>query len=280
MSLEPGLFVVGTPIGNLGDITRRAVEVLTQADALLAEDTRRARALLSHLGIGGKEILRIDANASERDLERAVERLRDGASVALITDAGMPSVSDPGSALVRLCREHGLGVTVVPGASAVTAALALSGWGETGFWFTGFLPRKGEKRAEVLERVAACEPPVVLFEAPQRMAQTLADLAALMPERALLVARELTKKFEETSARTCAEWAEDSRQWRGEVTLVLGPSPAPVAPEYDPADLDALIARRLDLGQTARSISEALAACWKLPRRTIYQRVLHLKSER
>ncbi len=277
MSLSPGLFVVGTPIGNLGDVTRRAVEILSQADLVVAEDTRRTRALLSHLGISAKEILRLDAHARPREVDRIVERLSVGASVAFATDAGMPSVSDPGGALVQACRSSGIAVTVVPGPSAATAALAISGWGDSGFWFTGFLPRKGDKRTSILERISANEEPVVIFEAPQRMAQTLTEFAEWMPERELLVARELTKKFEETRIMSCAEWGRAERDWRGEVTLVLGPW-VPAAPAFDHADLDLLIQRRLDLGQTARSISEALSSLLTLPRRTIYQRVLELKA--
>lgn len=275
MTIAPGLYVIGTPIGNLGDITRRSVDVLRAAELLFAEDTRRARALLSHLGIAGKTLRRLDANAGDAELEDAVRRLQAGLIGALITDAGMPSVSDPGASLVRRCRAAEVSVSVVPGPSAVTAAVAGSGLVDGGFWFVGFLPRKGEKRAELLRQIAAFEDAVVLFEAPQRMQQTLDDLCVAMPGRTLCVGRELTKQFEEFESATLESFARAPRTWRGELTLVLAPGGGDHdAAVVDEADLDALITARLSRGESARTIADALSGLLRVSRRLVYQRVL------
>jgi 16S rRNA (cytidine1402-2'-O)-methyltransferase len=170
-------------------------------------------------------------------------------------------------------------VVVIPGPSAVTTALAASGFGGTGFWFAGFLPRKGEKRALTLNSIAEFEDSVVLFEAPPRMAETLADLAELMPARPVCVARELTKQFEEVRIQSAEQWAKEEREWRGELTLVLGPVEAAEASAAPDADLDLLIAPRLVRGLSPKSVAEELAPLLRLSRRTIYQRVLHLIAQ-
>ncbi len=276
MSVSPGLYVLGTPIGNLGDISRRCVETLAAAQTVIAEDTRRTRQLLSHLGLVGKQLVRVDANASVNDVERIAQSLVDGGVAALVTDAGMPSVSDPGAAVVTRCRQLEIPVCVVPGPSAVTTAVAAAGFAEGGFWFAGFLPRKGEKRRERLRQIADFEDAVVLFEAANRMTGTLGDFLEFMPQRELCVARELTKQYEEVEVRTVTRWASETRQWLGEVTLVLGPvvavAPQPCAQE----DVDALIQRRLERGETARAVADALAPLLKISRRAIYQRALEL----
>lgn len=281
MTIAPGLYLLGTPIGNLGDVTLRLVEVLRVADLVFAEDTRRARALLSHLGIAGKELRRMDANAGDAALDDAVRRLGSGCIGALVTDAGMPSISDPGAALVRRCRAAGLPVTVVPGPSAVTAAIAGSGLVDGGFWFVGFLPRKGEKRAERLRQIASFQDAAVLFEAPQRMQQTLEDLHGAMPERTLCVGRELTKQFEEFETATTSQWLASPRSWRGELTLVLAPeAEGRSSVEVEDADLDALIVARLARGESSRTIAQALSDLLRVPRRQVYQRVLlHSSSQ-
>jgi 16S rRNA (cytidine1402-2'-O)-methyltransferase len=279
-SAAPTLFVVGTPIGHLSDLTSRTVEALSSANFVVAEDTRRARQLLSHLGITGKSLVCIDAHATERDLEHVASRIVKGELCAMVTDAGMPSVSDPGAALVTTCRARGANVVVIPGPSAVTTALAASGFGGTGFWFAGFLPRKGEKRAVTLTSIAEFEDAVVFFEAPTRLHETLTDLAELMPERELCVARELTKQFEEVQLKKVREWASTEQQWRGELTLVLGPQAMAAASETPEADLDLLIAPRLARGLSPKSVSEELAPLLRLSRRAIYQRALHLIAQR
>lgn len=272
------LFVVGTPIGNLGDLTRRAIDTLGAADRVLAEDTRRTRGLLSHLGISGKPLERLDANAGERDLARALGWLAAGETLALVSDAGMPSVSDPGTALVRAARAAGAKVVVVPGPSAVTTAVALSGLVDGGFRFVGFLPRAGGARAEAIATVAATPEPVVLFESPGRATATLRDLAARMPERRAVVARELTKLHEEASSGTLAELAALEREWLGEITMVLGPHDASAevaAP--DDAELELRIDAALAEGVHPKVIAERIARLAGTGRREAYERVLARK---
>jgi 16S rRNA (cytidine1402-2'-O)-methyltransferase len=277
--LPPGLYVVGTPIGHLGDITRRAALTLAQCTFVVAEDTRRTRQLLSHLGIGGKAVLCIDAHAGERELGKVLARLKAGESCAMVTDAGMPSVSDPGSALVSGCRAAGLSVTVIPGPSAVTAALAASGLGDSGFWFVGFLPRKGDKRTQALQAIAEFPQAVVLFESAQRLQETLTDFAEIMPERQVCVARELTKQFEEVQLGSVQSFVDAPQAWRGEVTLVLGPQETRIDAEAQFDDLDLLIRTRAAQGQSPKAIAEALAPWLNLPRRVIYQRAVELSGQ-
>jgi 16S rRNA (cytidine1402-2'-O)-methyltransferase len=271
------LYVVATPIGNLGDITRRAAETLGLVDRVLAEDTRRTRALLTHLGIG-KPVTKLDANASEAAVRSVVERVRDGERVAFVTDAGTPSVSDPGTRLVRIAAEVGIPMTVIPGPSAVTAAVALSGLVEGPFLFMGFLPRHGEKRRQAVDRVKTAEEAVVLFEAPTRLSDTLAELATRMPARRACVLRELTKLHEEIAHGSLVELAERSITPKGEVTIVVAgadPDAADDAPEIDP-----MIAERLDAGDTPRTVADDVAALSGRPRREVYARVLELRRLR
>lgn len=270
------LFVVATPIGNLGDITLRAIDTLRGAARVVAEDTRRTRALLSHLGISGKPIDRLDAHASEADIDRALARLVDhGEDIALVSDAGTPVVSDPGTALIRKAAGAGVRVVPIPGASAVMAAVSASGLVTGGFVFLGFLPRAGEERREAVARVRASEEAVVLFEAPFRMTALLEDLAEAMPAREAAVGRELTKVHEEFLRGTLKELAEEakSREWLGELTVVLGPMEGG-APEPEAVDLDARIDEELAKGRRPKEIAEAMAMATGRPRREIYARVL------
>lgn len=272
----PGrLYVIATPIGNLGDITLRAVETLRGADRILAEDTRRARALLSHLGIAGKPVDRFDAHASEADAARAAARLSAGESIAFMTDAGTPVVSDPGTALVRAAAAAGARVVAIPGPSAVMAAVSASGLVTGGFRFLGFLPRGGRERREALAMVTATPEAVVLFESPRRLRETLAELAERMRGRRAVIARELTKVHEEILRGTVEELAAIDREWLGEITLVLGPTEAsPVGARPSDEELDARIDRELAQGRRAKHIAEELSVELGLPRREIYARAV------
>ncbi|HKO93321.1 MAG TPA: 16S rRNA (cytidine(1402)-2'-O)-methyltransferase, partial [Polyangiaceae bacterium] len=220
------LFVVSTPIGNLGDITRRAVEVLNLVPCVVAEDTRRTRALLSALAIASKDVRALNAHSSAEAVAQIVARLERGEDVALVTDAGTPAVSDPGRALVQGAAAHGIPIRVVPGPSAVTAAVALSGLVEGPFCFFGFLPRRGAARQRYLERIAESPEPVVIFEAPPRLTETLRELAAALPERRAFIGRELTKLYEEGLRGTLAELAARTDEWRGEIVLVIAAAEA------------------------------------------------------
>jgi 16S rRNA (cytidine1402-2'-O)-methyltransferase len=274
------LFVVATPIGNLGDMTFRAVEVLRSCDRVLAEDTRRTRQLLSHLGIRGKTIERLDTHASPRDIQRAVDRILAGEQIAFVTDAGTPGVSDPGAMLAEAAITAGARVVPIPGASAVLAALVASGLrSDRGFRFVGFLPRDGSVRRDVVALVSATPEAVVVFEAPRRVRATLQDFADVTPDRPACVARELTKVHEETVRGTCASLAARDRDWAGEVVIVLGPHvPEDRQARVDDMALDARIDEALARGDHARSIAETLAAWSGRAKRDVYARVLVRKN--
>lgn len=279
----PGvLHVVATPIGNLGDLSARAVETLRVCHRVAAEDTRRTRQLLSHLGITGKPLDAVHAHSGEGPVARLVERLLAGESVALVTDAGTPAVSDPGGALVQAAIAAGVRVVPVPGASAVLAALVGSGLsGDGPFRFVGFLPRDGVPRRVALGEVCATAEPVVLFEAPGRLAATLKELADATPHRPGAVARELTKVHEEFIRGTLSELAARTEPWLGEIALVLGAH----APEARTAavtdeDLDQRIDAELAAGGHAKTVAERLAAWSGRPKRDVYERVVSRKPRR
>lgn len=222
------LYVVSTPIGNLDDITDRARTVLAGVDWIAAEDTRHSGQLMQQLGVTTRLISCHDHNESQRAPE-LVARLADGESGALISDAGTPLVSDPGYRLVRACQEAGVTVVPVPGASALLAALAVSGQPSDRFLFEGFPPSKGAARERMLERLAGAELTTIIYEAPHRVLSLLEALAPkVAPERELTLCRELTKRFETVRRGTVAEildWVRgDSDQRRGELVLVLGPA--------------------------------------------------------
>ena len=216
------LYVVGTPIGNLNDITLRALETLKSADVIAAEDTRHSGNLLRHFEIRKPLVSYHEHNEAMRTAE-LVERLAAGESVALITDAGMPGVSDPGARLIRACIERGLEYTIIPGVSAVLTALVGSGFSLEQFCFLGFLPVKSGGRERDLRAAAEREATSVFFESPYRINKTLAVCAEVMPERRLCVARELTKKFEEFRRGTAAELLAHytAHPAKGEITLVI-----------------------------------------------------------
>jgi 16S rRNA (cytidine1402-2'-O)-methyltransferase len=274
------LFVVGTPIGNLGDLGDRARATLLDAPVVAAEDTRRARALLSHLGATGKEIVRLDAHASDADIDRLADRIANGTNVALVTDAGTPGVSDPGSALVRAVQSRAARVVPVAGPSAVSAAISVAGFATTAFRFAGFLPRGRLERTEALARVAADPDVVVFFEAPQRMAETLADLARVIPDREALIARELTKLHEELLRGVVRDLAAEhrGRDWIGEITVVVGPRVASERPAMDDGAVDARIDALLAEGRRAKEVAEIVSLELGMPKRDAYERVNRRKQ--
>ncbi len=273
------LYVVATPIGNLGDVTARAVETLKAVDRIAAEDTRHTRKLLSHLGIAGKPLDALHGHSNERDVARLVERLLAGESIAVVSDAGTPVVSDPGDALVRAAIAAGVRVVPIPGASAVLAALVASGLAGGGaFRFMGFLPREGAARREAIATACATPETTILYESPERTAATLRELADATPDRPACVARELTKVHEELVRGTLRELAAREDAWRGEIVIVLGPH-APSAREatVDDAALDARIDAELGAGGHAKTIAERLAAWSGRPKRDVYERVVARK---
>lgn len=229
-SLPAGLYVVATPIGNLRDITARALEVLANADVVAAEDTRVSRALLTHFGIAAR-LVSVREHNERAAAAGVIDWLAQGQSVALVSDAGTPGVSDPGAHLVERVRAAGFPVVPVPGPSALTAALSASGIGAEGVVFAGFLPVKGADRRRRLTSLAAGPWAIALFESPHRVGATLADLHAALGDRDVVIARELTKRFESivrVPLREAAAWlADDADRSRGEFVLVVeGREPA------------------------------------------------------
>jgi 16S rRNA (cytidine1402-2'-O)-methyltransferase len=272
------LYVVATPIGNLSDVSPRAAATLGKVAVVAAEDTRRTRALLSHLDIHGKRLVKLDAHAGERAIGRVIDALAAGTDVALVTDAGTPGVSDPGAALVRSAAEAGMAVVAIAGPSAVTAAAAVSGLVEGGFWFIGFLPRKGEKRRRLLARIAETPEPVILFEAPTRLGATLQDLARAEPERAAAICRELTKVHEQIVRGTLADLAGGGHETRGEITLVLGPGAAET-PRATPEDVEQMVRQRLEAGASPRDVATEVSEMTGQSRRDVYARALRMQRE-
>ncbi|HKY40052.1 MAG TPA: 16S rRNA (cytidine(1402)-2'-O)-methyltransferase [Polyangiaceae bacterium] len=272
------LHLVATPIGNLADITERAVSVLRGVSHIAAEDTRRTRGLLAHLGITGKQLHALDANASPQAVERVVGLLREGQDVAYVTDAGTPGVSDPGRALVQAAQGAGTRITALPGPSALTAAVALSGLVGGPFVFLGFLPRQGSGRKALLSRIGQETLPVVLFEAPHRMQQSLVDLAALGPERQVVVCRELTKLHEEVIRGSLRELADRQREWLGEAVIVLGETaPQPALGSSD-QELREQARMLVTSGASVRAVADHLAAISGRARREVYALVLEVKD--
>jgi 16S rRNA (cytidine1402-2'-O)-methyltransferase len=266
--------LVGAPLGNIGDASARLREVLASADVVAAEDTRRLARLTRDLGVtvSGRIVSYFEGN-EERRTPDLVDALRDGAVVAVVTDGGMPSVSDPGYRLVRAALDAGFPVTAAPGPSAVTTALALSGLPSDRFVFEGFLPRSGSGRRSRLRELAAEPRTLVFFEAPHRVGDALADLvAAFGAERPAAVCRELTKTYEEIRRGTLAEladWAAAGSP-RGEITLVVaGATPGP-ADRPDDDELRAAVARREAGGESRRDAITAVAAEHGLRKREVY----------
>ena len=256
--LAAGLYVVGTPIGNLGDITRRAVTVLSQADVIAAEDTRVARRLLSALGLAAPRLVRYDDHAGEDERQRLIAAIRSGRSVALVSDAGMPLVADPGFRLVRAAHDAGLKVTVIPGPSAALAALALSGLPSDRFLFAGFLPAKEGARRQTLAELAAVPATLIFFESPHRLAASLSAMAETLGGREAVVAREITKLFEELRRGSLAELAAafgDAEAPKGEIVIVIGP---PTQETIAAADVD--VERQLAAALATMSLRDAVAA--------------------
>lgn len=269
------LYVVATPIGNLDDLTLRAQKTLAACDVVLAEDTRRTRHLLAHLGLD-RPVRRFDAHVEAEHVARVVDELGGGTTFALVSDAGTPLISDPGAGLVSAAAAAGVTVVAVPGASAVLCALAASGLASHGFRFFGFLPRGGGERGEALARVAETEETVVLYEAGNRTVDTLRDLAARHPDRLACVGRELTKLHEELLRGPLADLAAElgaREAVLGEVTIVLGPRPRAAETASD-AEVDARIDAELAAGRRAKEAADVVAAWSGRPRRDVYARVV------
>ena len=275
----PGtLYVVATPLGNLGDLSARAVEVLSKVPVVAAEDTRRTRGLLTHLE-ARPTLLSFHAHSAEHRLENILDILRSGRDVALVSDAGTPSVSDPGTDLVAEARAAGVNVVPIPGPSAVATLLSAAGVPADRYLFLGFIPRKGKERSRLLMRAAAEEWSVVFFEAPPRLVSLLEDLIPLAgPGRTAVVGRELTKMYEEIRSGTLGELADyySAVPARGELTIVLQgtgePAPEPDRTEDAVEQATSLLAE----GLTRREVVQRLTQSLGLPRNEAYKLVMEL----
>jgi 16S rRNA (cytidine1402-2'-O)-methyltransferase len=272
------LVLVATPIGNLGDLSPRAVDALREADVIACEDTRKTGRLLAHAGITDKRLLAVHDH-NEASQARSILTLLDrGRNVAVVTDAGTPGISDPGGRLAAAVAAAGGEVTVVPGPSALVAALVVSGLSTARFIFEGFLPRKGGERSERLAALAGEQRTIILYEAPHRLAATLADLVDRCgPPRQVAVIRELTKLHEEVWRGTLAGALERARAAspRGEHVLVLAGAPVPVP---DEAEVEAALSARIGSGQTAKEAVAEVAGELKVPKRRVYDAALRLRS--
>ena len=278
-SLAAGLYIVATPIGNARDITLRALDVLSAANVIAAEDTRVTRRLLDIHGIKAPEIVRYDEHVAERARPILLARVAAGEAVALATDAGTPLVSDPGYRLAAAAIAEGLKVIPIPGASAPLAALALAGLPSDRFLFAGFAPNRSGQRRKWLAEIAETRATLILFENAKRLASSLNDMAVVLGDRQACVTRELTKLFEEARRGTLSELAAhyaESGPPKGEVTLVIGP-PEPV--ELDETALDDLLAdllNTLSVKDAATQAAERTGA----PRKLAYQRALAIKQDK
>lgn len=277
--LEPGLYLVATPIGNLSDITLRALETLAAADIVAAEDTRVTRVLLERYGIGRRSFAYHEHNAAEAG-PKLIEAIHGGRSVTLVSDAGTPLVSDPGYRLVQDAIAAGLRVVPVPGPSSVIAALSAAGLPNDAFFFAGFLPQKQKGRQERLAELGRIPGTLIFFESPHRLADSLADAAQVLGEgRRAAVCRELTKTFEEFRRGTLGELAayyDDNPNVRGEIVLAIAPPEPEAAPEGE--DLDRLLAELASAMPAAKAAAEASKQTG-LPRKQLYQRLLDLKDK-
>jgi 16S rRNA (cytidine1402-2'-O)-methyltransferase len=274
----PGLYVIATPIGNARDITLRALDVLKTCDAIMAEDTRVTSKLLAIYGIS-KPLFPYNDHNGVQARPRLLARLRAGERVALVSDAGTPLVSDPGYKLVREAIAEGLAVHAIPGASAALTALVVAGLPTDRFMFTGFLPSKSGERRSALAELKSVPATLVFFESAQRLAESLADMEAVLGPRPAVVTRELTKLHEERRhgdlASLAAAYSEEPAP-KGEVTIVVGAAP-PGEPDFAKADV--LLKAALEF-MPVRAAADLAANALDLPRRALYARALALKTAR
>jgi 16S rRNA (cytidine1402-2'-O)-methyltransferase len=274
------LWVVATPIGNLEDITLRAIRILREADRVLAEDTRHARTLLDHYQIR-TPMRPFHAHSTAEVTTAIVDELASGARLAILSDAGTPVISDPGRHLVEVARSAGIAVHVVPGASAVTAAISIAGLRCERFTFYGFLPRSGKRRRQAVATIASASEAAVLFESPRRVTATLNELLGVMPHRRMALCRELTKIHEEVLRGTPAELLSAMPEHvRGEFTVVVEANDAdPRRPVTSESERDDRVRAQLARGARARAVADELATWLDIPRREAYEIVLRVKAE-
>jgi 16S rRNA (cytidine1402-2'-O)-methyltransferase len=276
--LAPGLYVVATPIGNLRDITIRALETLAAAEAILCEDTRMSARLLDHYGIRGRRVALHEHNERAK-ADDIVNRIANGAALALISDAGTPLLSDPGFPLIRALAEANLPVFAIPGPSALLSALVVAGLPTDAFAFHGFLPPKAGARANALQKLADSRETLVFYESPRRLDDTLAAMAEVFGERQAAVALELTKRFERVHRGLLAELAAEfaGAETKGEAVIVVAGGAEPTAPAAEDWQA-ALLAAMAD--QPLRAAVDAVTEQYGLKRKDVYDAALALKAEK
>ncbi|MBI4793359.1 MAG: 16S rRNA (cytidine(1402)-2'-O)-methyltransferase [Deltaproteobacteria bacterium] len=279
---KPGtLYVVATPIGNLEDITFRAVRILGEVDLIAAEDTRHTRKLLSHLSLSKPLVSYYKDREAERS-EKIIAELRAGHNVALVSDAGTPAISDPGAVVVALCHEHAIPVVPIPGPSALTTAVSVSGFPQPSFTFLGFLPAKKNQRTKTLTAHAQDEALLVFYESPRRVCQTLAECLEVMGERMVFVGRELTKLHEELLCGTFSgvlQRLQAREQIKGEFVVVVAPQPGlSVAPPEELQDL--LTWYKNHSGLSMKDAVKKIAGDLNLSKSQLYEKALHVWAKK
>jgi 16S rRNA (cytidine1402-2'-O)-methyltransferase len=272
--LDPGLYIVATPIGNLGDITKRAVDILARCDAVACEDTRMTAKLLNHLGIR-KPLWRYDDHSSDQQRANLLSAMRDKA-VALVSDAGTPLISDPGFRLVRSARDEGIPVTSLPGPSALVVAITLCGLPSDRFLFAGFLPNKDKARDDTLDELARVPATLVFYESAQRLVKALLAVSARLPGREVAVARELTKAFEECRRGSPGELALHYENYppKGEIVLMIGPPSEQAASDLD---VDSLLIAAMEQEKPSQAAAQ-VAKATGMDRKALYGRALELRK--
>lgn len=273
-----GLYLVATPIGNLGDISARAVDVLKSADLIACEDTRNTQKLLTLLGIGGKKLTAYHNFNAEKACPKILEHLQNDEMIALVSDAGTPLVSDPGYKLVRKCVDNGIYVTSVPGACAFLTALQLSGLPSHRFLFQGFLPPKTTARKKELTELSRVPATLIFYESPQRLEETLTDMLEILGNRFAAVVREITKKFEQTVRGTFTDLLDGYAQNgypKGEIVIVVEP---PATEKAAPVEIDALLKQAL-LTMRVKDAAAFVAEQTGESKKDLYQRALDLQNE-
>ena len=272
------LYLVGTPIGNMGDISPRAVEVLASADLIACEDTRRTGILLKHLGITNKLFAYHEHNKAAKG-PVLISRLKQGETICLVSDAGMPSISDPGEDLVKLCIEEGVEVSTVPGPVAAITALVLSGLDTRRYHYEGFLPSENSERKKRLEALKDINETIIIYEAPHRLTKLIDELISFgFGSSRAAFCRELTKKYEQVIRLTVSEAKEyfDKTEPKGEFVVCLEPAPQE---EEEEVDIDALIGRFLDEGLSTKETAAKIADMTGISKKDVYNRVIKYRTD-